>query len=118
MRHKSPLLVVLLIAVCAVSINIASASNTVPSLTGTFTGTAAFTVGFCDINTGYPGYASPTGAYIFTGVSFDTWNISSGQTSMTGSYDPGNWCGWQFSGTTDGPITGTYGGLTFTGNAT
>jgi hypothetical protein len=106
--------------VCGVSLGTAHAANNVPSLTGTFTGDAAFAFDFCDIYSSFPGFAYPTGAYIdYTGNGFwGNWNITSVQTSMTGGSDGQYSCGYSFSGTTDGPITGTYGNLTFAGVST
>jgi len=91
----------------------------VPKLTGIGTGSADIITVACGPNDD-PGQASALGADITIGIS-SGWGISSSITSVTGSNDLNGLngsCHYTWSGTTDGPITGTFENLRFTGKVT
>jgi len=105
----------------------------VPELTGSFSGSsdfggssgASFLLFPCS-TFGDPGGGFPLGAgveVIPPNIQTINFSVSHSQTSVTVSNAPGQFCNSQFSGTTDGPITGgisggTLNGLEFTGTVT
>ena len=96
----------------------------VPELTGSSIGYASFSAFVCDYD--FPGTVVPGGGSFSLGNGSIGFGVSSTETSVTGFYGTDSlgvsFCHFFYSGTTDGPITGTFTSptltLTFTGTAT
>ena len=93
-------------------------------LTGSSIGYASFSAFVCDYD--FPGTVVPGGGSFSLGNGSIGFGVSSTETSVTGFYGTDSlgvsFCHFFYSGTTDGPITGTFTSptltLTFTGTAT
>ena len=89
----------------------------VPELTGSFTGTALGSIQLC-VPFVDRGSVSIVGADGFFGNPASEWRVSSSLTSSTILSVSERTCRVQYLGTTDGPITVTFDGLTFKGTVT